>query len=238
MRNLECIFLGIVIAIQSLSYSFVQAQEAAKPERRRVDAGELQAGFQRIFKSSTETGWGPQLTASNFKENDVRRTVQLLARVPEHVDTIFRSEVDLSQQFLVSLDVDYRIFADLENSKKVEQPVSPPTFARVTGAAIDVQVKADFLKAFKTSKIEVSVRTLKSGSTTQVDGCYVWYAPFYDDREVNWDRFGPVSSPSKDELPPGLWAVWSVKGGKTGKRERLNLTAGSSLKDFDIDAPE
>jgi hypothetical protein len=100
-----------------------------------------------------------------------------------------------------------------------------------------LQLKASFLTNRKSVNIKVTVRTLKSGTTTVDPGCTIWYAPYYDDREVNWDRFGQVST-STEDLPPGIWVLWSKRNDKTGKRERLTLKVDDENKKFDIDAPE
>ena len=214
------------------------AQEPARQGRTVLNRNELNAGFETIFSAFADVNWQTHFTSPEFQEREVQTLSAALKATPDNIKTIFASKVDFSVPFLASLTVDYKALIDLRDSWRSKMRPSRPLFGRVYGAAIDIRTKAEGVSKYQTDRIQVSVRTLKPGTTTEVQGCYVWYAPFYDDREANWDRFGPISSPSKDQLPEGIWVVWSRKGDKSGRRERLTLDGSIQQKPFDIDAPE
>lgn len=227
------ICLGMCVVTMGSS---VQGEDALPEPRKATDRDTVASRFTKALPSITDVNWGAQLP-ERTTEVETGRFSTLIKRVPDDVHSIFSSEFELSPAFLVSMDINCDTFSDLAAVRQKEQRISEPLVRRIIGASIDLRVKADFLKLRKTSDVKVTVRTLAPGTSTVDPNCYVWYAPVYDDRLPNRRRFGPISSPSVDMMPPGTFAIWTVRQGKEGHRDRINIVASEADKDFDIESP-
>jgi len=226
-----CFSLCLIISGNS-----THGEDGPLVQRKAPGRSDLTARFTMALPSITDVNWAAHVP-DNTTEAETGRFATLMSRVPEDVHSILTSEVELSPIFLVSMDINCDAFTDVAEARQKEQRISRPLLRRVIGASVDLHVKADFLKAHKTSEVKVTVRTLEPGTTTIDPGCHVWFAPIYDDRPANWRRFGPISSPSVDKMPTGTFAIWSVRQGKDGRRDRINIVAGETEKDFDIESP-
>ncbi len=198
---------------------------------------ELQRGFSTAFDIASDVGHKQDFFTWSASADEAKRFQASVSQAKESVATIFSSNYTLSRPFLVAMQADYDVFHDLGKASQ-DKKFSKPMVERTVGASQDLQIKADFLKANGKDLISVAVRTIKPGTDVEIKGLYIWYAPRYDDRESNWNRFGPISSPSSDDIPPGIWWIWAHDAtGKMGKREPLSLSHSGGPSHFDVDAP-
>jgi hypothetical protein len=212
------------------------AQEKGNAERLILTKNELRSRFEEILPPIAEIQWEGRLQSPNFQMQDLRSFMQAVRGVRENVNILFASEEEWNRPVLASFTTDYVAFNDLYALRETQTPLSRTLFERVSGAAYDLRAKAQAFAKGKKGMVDVSIRTLKRGTTTEESDCYVWYAPYFDDRSGNWERLQGVSSPAKGQMPVGIWSVWAVKGNLQGKRERLNLEI-TDANPFDIDAP-
>lgn len=205
------------------------AQDDDRPERAVPKPEELRSRFDVALSRVDGTAW-----SSKFPEGSTDQEMGAFTAVVRgargSVDRIWASKKEFSPLYLISMDIDCKA---MEIVTSTDGRVSRPIVERARGAAFDLQLKA---KAAQTDLIPIEVRTLGSDTTQEVQGCVIMYAPYFDDAEKNWERFPQLSSPSKADLPPGIWAIWARKGGKHGNRERLNLEVPLKVP-FEIEAP-
>lgn len=229
MRAARLIFSATAV-IGALSPPLTHGQIRERPV---PEPAMLREKFQQTFASLSGAKW-----ASQASREDSVKLDEAIVTSRESVGAIFASDLRFPARFLVSMNVDHEALGDLAKWSRSRDPLPQPLLVRVVGASDDLRIKAQFVTKTGTSMLKVAVRTLKPGTNTESNGWFVWYAPFYDDRKQNWERFGPVSSPSTDELPPGTWAIWAERGDKSGPRQKLTLNKERVNPPFDIDAPE
>jgi len=225
----------------SIRLGLAEEPKPAKRERPPSSRWELQKKFERVLGPLTETPWTVQKFHFPPTEKASDTFASAVDRAHSSVNSIFAFEGDLSAPFLTSMDVSYAAFQDVAETRQRDEPISRPLFHRIIGASYDLAAKAASLAHTKPGKalVTIAVHTVKPGTITEVNGLSVWYAPFFDDREVYWGQFNPKSSPAIDDLPPGIWSVWAVDSrGESGRRGRLTLRADREPKPMYVDAPQ
>ncbi len=216
---------------------FVDGQELLPTIRRKIpERKELNARFVKVLRGAEADTWKAHLPEKSG-DAEIKRFTSAMERVSGDVKAIFESEVDLSPVFLASMDVNCDAFEDFAAVQERSERVSGPLLVRLFGASSDIRVKSAFLKANNSSSIKLTVRTLVPGTTKEDPGCWVYYAPAFDDRRSNWVRFSKISSPTEDTISPGLFVMWSERKGEVGPRAPLNLVGVTTDKAFDVDSP-
>ncbi len=85
------------------------------------------------------------------------------------------------------------------------------------------------------STISVTVRTLQNQQ--EAKGCEVWYVGIgWADLSDMYQRFPSLSSPTKEVLAPGNYAMWTKKDDKLGDRE--TITIDDTTDTIELSAPE
>lgn len=151
-----------------------------------------------------------------------------------------RREHDVPPEYSASLN-------ELETllREKLSGDISPEERAEIAReTAADLQTKAACASKRLTpgddpppfDPVAVDARTIAGGN--EISGCQVWFVLRGWARYGKQENFPELSSPSKKNLPPGNYYLWSTKDGKKGERVRVDLGADGQLtQKLDLPVP-
>jgi len=136
------------------------------------------------------------------------------------------------------------LYADQVALKRASQgKPSPAKFASVRAVKEDLQVKRKHLKGAGAkgpfAKIPVEAATKAAGGKVE-PGLEVWYVDFgLADDKTFYQRFPGHSSPAKEKLVPGVYAMWTKRPkGKESMQEKVTVSdMGMGRCEVDVSAP-
>jgi len=163
-----------------------------------------------------------------------------VGRSRENASIIFfySSEISYSELFLSTLEYDteaFRRFVQFASIGRIPLSVS----SAVLDASLDLDLKSRLIQTSNTDRVWVTVNTVNEDGE-EVHHCIVCYAPLLlKDDERYKKRFDRLSTPTTDWIPAGIWAIWTERGGRIGRKDTFHCgDDGQSEREIDIFSPE
>jgi len=154
----------------------------------------------------------------------------------------YSSKISYSPLFLSTLEYDteaFKSFVHFTSTGRIPLSISSTEVSDVLNASLDLELKSRLIKKSETDLVKVKVNTVNRQGE-DINNCIVWYAPLLlKDDERYKVRFDHLSTPTTDLIPAGIWAIWTEKDGKFGRKDPFHCgDDGQSERETDIFSPE